>query len=474
MSTVIVIGGGIAGLACAHRLLEFKEENRRLDLDVILTEKETRLGGIIGTDKKSGFLLEKGPDAFISEKTGGLMLCKQLGIDGDLIGTNEANRKSFVIRKGKLCAVPEGFYLTAPVKLGSFLASPLLSLPGRIRTVIEIFIPRSKNTQDESVGNFIRRRFGKEMLDRVGQAMLAGIYAGDPEVLSLRAVMARFADLEARYGSVIRGLQKEARGKDRSLWQVRGPRYSLFLSFRGGMQTLTDAVARRIPAGAVRLGFEARKISYHPLKKEWTVVSETGESLTGAAVCLSVPPKAAARLVADADTDLSAKLSRFESESLATVYFAFEKKAFPRPIDGFGFVVPAAEGRALIACSFTSNKFSGRAPEGYALLRVFLGGVFGRKFYAMDDAELVETARRELTEILGISGLPYFSHLIRHPASMIQYRVGHMDRIAEIRAACERQTGLYVTGAAYRGVGIPDCIEDGRTQAETIFRKVCS
>ena len=472
MPKVVVVGGGIAGLACAHRLLELKAENRRLDLEIILLEKSNRVGGIIHTEKKSGFLLEKGPDAFISEKPGGLAFCKQLGIDGELIGTEESNRESYILRKGKLLSIPEGFYLTAPTRLGPFLASPILSLPGRLRAAMEFFIPASKTNVDESVGSFIRRRFGNEMLERVGQAMLAGIYAGDPESLSLRATMGRFAELETRYGSVIRGLKTESRGKDQALWQVRGPRYSLFLTFKDGMQTLTDAVARKLRNGTLRFGFSAKTLHFDSFKKEWNLESEDGESLSANAVCLAIPPQAAARLVAEADPGLSGELGRIEPGDVATAYFAFEKKDIQRGFRGFGFVVPAIERRPIIACSFASNKFAGRAPEGYVLLRVFLGGVFGKKFYAMDDATLVETIRRDVSEILSIRARPYFSELNRHPASMIQYRVGHVDLVAQIRRVCGKHNGLFVTGAAYRGVGIPDCIEDGRTQAEAIFRKV--
>lgn len=474
MPLIAVVGGGISGLACAHRLLELKGDYRRLDLDVVLLEKEKRLGGIIGTEKKNGFLLEKGPDAFLSEKPAALMLCKTLGIDKALIGTEENNRGSFVVRNNRLVAVPEGFYLTAPAKLLPFLASPLLSLPGRVRAAMEFFMPAAKIEGDESVGSFIRRRFGKEMLERVGQAMLAGIYTGDPDNLSLRSTLSRFAELEAKHGSVIRGLREEAKGKDRALWQVRGPRYSLFLSFREGMHTLTNALNHAIPASSIRLGFSVRKISFHPLKKEWMLVSEEGESVTAAAVCIASPPRAAAKLVSGENQELSAALEEIQSESVATAHFAFEKKHVPKPLRGFGFVVPAIERKALVACSYASQKFSGRAPEGYVLLRAFVGGAFGKDFYALPDAELLEAARADLERLLGIKAAPYFSDLNRHPGSMIQYRVGHSDLVKKIRDICGKSEGLFVTGAAYRGVGLPDCIEDGRTQAETIFKKVFS
>ncbi len=472
MAQVAVIGGGISGLACVHRLLELKKEKNFPALEILLLEAGGRLGGIIQTEKKEGFVLEDGPDAFISEKPAALELCKRLEIEDRLIETEKKNRKSFIVRGGKLLPVPEGFYLIAPTKLGPFLASPILSLPGKIRTLLEPFLKPSVSQKDESVGAFIRRRFGAEMLERVGQAMLAGIYTADPESLSLKAALPRFAELESKYGSVIRGLKEDARKKDSALRQVSGPRYSLFMSFKEGMQTLPDTIAAKIPQECLRLGFTARTLAYDAATRTWAVTSQNGEKITAAAVCLATSPRAASMLTDGTSADLSEKLGSITSESVATIYFAYPDSRIPKRLDGFGFVVPATENRPLIACSFTSNKFLGRAPKGFTLLRAFAGGAFGKKIYDLSEADLSEAVRRDLSELLGIRSKPYFSHFKRHPHSVIQYRVGHLDLVSAIRNACGRFEGLFVTGAAYHGVGIPDCIEDARNQAELIFKKV--
>jgi len=467
---VVVVGGGIAGLACAHRLFELKKE-KGSKFEILLLEAGSRLGGTLETQKKDGFLMESGPDAFISEKPAALELCGCLGIEGRLIETESLNRKSFIARGKKLIAVPEGFYLTAPTKLWPFFTSPLLSLPGKVRAAMEPLLKSAPPAEDESVGSFIRRRFGNEMLERVGQAMLAGIYTADPEILSLRAALPRFAELEVKYGSVTRGLKEEARKKDSALKNVRGPRYSLFMSFKEGMQTLTDTIAAKIPSESRRLGFAVKSLSFDPSAKQWILISENGEKLNAEMVCLAIPPQAASLLTAQIDPDLSRKLGDIRSESVVTVNLAYRDSDFLRLPRGFGFVVPASEKRALIACSFSSNKFSGRAPKGFQLLRAFVGGVFGKKFYDLSDADILTAVRRDLEELLGVSKEPVFSSLKRHPRSVVQYRLGHLDLVREIRSACEKQDGFFVTGASYRGVGIPDCVEDAQNQAEQIFKR---
>ena len=470
MASVIVVGGGISGLACAHRLFELKKE-KGSDLEIILLEAGPRLGGTLETERRDGFLLESGPDAFISEKPAALQLCKRLGIEDGLIETESRNRKSFIARGTNLIPIPEGFYLTAPTKLTPFLSSPLLSVSGRIRAAMEPLIKSAARGQDESVGSFIRRRFGKEMLDRVGQAMLAGIYTADPETLSLKAALPRFAELEARYGSVTLGLKAEARKKDSALKKVRGPRYSLFMTFKNGMQELTDAIAAKLPADRIKLGFAVKKFFLDPRSRRWTIVSERGETIPTDQICLAVPPQPASALTAGVDPDLSRELAGILSESVITLNLAYLDSDFPRTPEGFGFVVPASEKRSLIACSFSSNKFAGRSPKGHCLLRAFVGGVFGKEFYNLDDEDILTAVRKDLADLLGVREAPLFSSLKRHPRSVVQYRLGHLDRIGRIRSLCAKYDGLSLTGAAYRGVGIPDCVEDAQNQAEQIFKK---
>ena len=426
------------------------------------------MGGVVETEKRDGFILEKGPDAFISEKAGCVELCRRLGIENEIIGTKNENRKSFVARGQRLIPVPEGFYLIAPTRIGSFLASPLLSLPGKFRAMLEPFIPKRVGESDESIGSFIRRRFGHETLEKVGQAMLAGIYTGDPDFLSLSATMPRFRQLEKEYGSVIRGLMAAAKEKNGALGAASGPRYSLFLSFKEGMQTLTDEIAKKLPAGSLKLNAEINQMTYDPSTKKWRLVMKNGPVEWVDAVCVTSPAKGAAALLGQTAHGLSEKLAAISYESVATVNFAYRRADIAHPLDGFGFVVPKTEKRAIIACSFSSQKFDGRAPKGFVLLRAFVGGAFGREYFEREDEDLKDTVESELKEFLGITGKPFFALLGRYPASMVQYGVGHETLVKEIRDELKKWPGLFLTGAAYRGVGIPDCITDAEAQAEAI------
>jgi len=464
---VAVVGGGVAGLAGAYRLLELKKE-KKADLEMLLFERSGRVGGVIGTEKRDGFILEKGPDAFISEKPGCLELCRRLGIESEIIGTKDENRKSFVARGERLIPVPEGFYLIAPTRIGSFLASPLLSLPGKLRVMLEPFVPKRVEESDESIGSFIRRRFGSEALEKVGQAMLAGIYTGDPNFLSLSATMPRFSQLEKKYGSVIRGLRAAAREKNGALGAASGPRYSLFLSFKNGMRTLTDEIAKRLPVGSVKLNSEINQIAYDPPAKKWRLVMKSGPVEWADVVCVTSPAKSAAGLLGQAARGLSEKLAAISYESVATINFAHRGADIAHRLDGFGFVVPKMEKRATIACSFSSQKFDGRAPKGFTLLRAFVGGVFGREYLDLEDADLINMVENELKAFLGLNGKPLFTYLSRYPTSMPQYGVGHENLVKEIREELKKWPGLFLTGAAYRGVGIPDCITDAEAQAEAI------
>lgn len=469
---VVVVGGGITGLACANRLLELaKESGTRLD--VSLFEAAPRLGGIFETEKKEGFLLEKGPDSFISEKPAALSLAKRLGLEKEIIGTRNEHRRSFVARNGSLIPLPEGFYLIAPTRVRPFLKSPLLSWSGKLRVLSEMAIPARRGNHDESVGAFVRRRFGQEALDRVGQPMLAGIYTGDPELLSLSATMPRFRELETRYGSVIRGLVTEAKKKKEDLNGISGPRYGLFLTFRNGIETLTRELARRLPAGSVKLSSEIKEISYNWAKGKWRLLADHGETEADA-VCFAVSAHAAGRLLAKTSKKLSDQLASLVYESVATINFAFRRKDIAHALDGFGFVVPSTEQSPLIACGFLSQKFEGRAPEGYALMRAFVGGAFGKKFLELEDNTLREIIRKELSNILGIGGDPLFASVRRHRNSMVQYRLGHFDWVSKVRNELKEFRGLYLAGPAFKGAGISDCIEDAEEQAASLFEKLRS
>ena len=324
MKRVAIIGAGISGLACAHRLTELAAKGGA-GLEISVFDGASRGGGTIESEKRDGFLLEKGPDSFISEKPWVMDLSKRLGIDSEIIGTPGENRKTFVVKNGHLIPLPEGFYLVAPVNPVSFLKTPLFSWRGKLRMLAEIWIPKKKAGAEESIASFIRRRFGEEALRQVGQPMIAGIHSGDPENLSISEVLPRFKELEEKHGSVVRGL---LRGGEKPAKEASGPRYSLFLSYREGMETLVRALAGRLPQGALRLGTEIRKIARDRSTGSWILLGKSGETYSADAVCPALPAHRAAALLEETSPDISKRLGEIPYESVATLNFAFLRLRF--------------------------------------------------------------------------------------------------------------------------------------------------
>ncbi|HKY45577.1 MAG TPA: protoporphyrinogen oxidase [Pyrinomonadaceae bacterium] len=450
---IVIVGGGISGLAAAHRLIELGETN------VTLIEASSRLGGTIQTEYRNGFLIERGPDSFISEKPEAVALAKRLGIESQLIQTNEKYRRSFIVRGGRLRAVPEGFQLLAPSRMWPFLTSDIFSVPGKIRMAADLFMPRksTNGTQDESLASFVRRRLGQEALERMAQPMVGGIYTADPETLSLRATLPRFLEMEQKHRSLILAMLRHSQVQKSG---TSGARYSLFLSFDRGVQVLIDALTR-INAD-IRLNTRVESLRLQDLT--WTINTNTGEQFEADAVCLAVPAYIAASLLKGS---LAGKLNQIKYASTATINFGYERSAINHPLNGFGFVVPFIEKRSLIACTFSSVKFSGRAPEGHVLLRAFAGGALQRDIFALDESTLAARVEADLRELLGITGKPLFTEVAKWERSMPQYEVGHLDRINEIENEVSKFPGLALAGNAYRGAGIPDCIRSGEAAAES-------
>lgn len=454
INRIVVIGGGISGLAAANRLIELGHKN------VTLIEASSRLGGIIETVERDGFLLERGPDSFISEKPEAIELAKRLNLESQLIQTNEKYRRSFIVRNGRLRAVPEGFQLMAPSRMWPFLTSDIFSVKGKVRMAAELFVPRksTNGTQDESLANFVRRRLGREALERMAQPMIGGIYTADPETLSLRATLPRFLDMERDHRSLILAMLRSGQAQKRG---TSGARYSLFLSFERGMEALIRGLSR-IEAD-FRLNSRAEVLRFD--NQVWTITTNTGDQISADAVCLALPAYLAASLLENISGDLATKLRQIKYASTATINFAYKRSAINHPLNGFGFVVPLIEKRSLIACTFSSVKFSGRAPEGHVLLRAFAGGALQPEIFALDTAELVLRAEADLRELLGISGAPLFTEVAKWDRSMPQYEVGHLDRIAEIENEASKLPRLALAGNSYSGAGIPDCIRSGQVAA---------
>lgn len=460
-SRVIIIGGGISGLAAAHRLTELCQQ-------VTVLEASTRLGGTMQTEERDGFLLERGPDSFISEKPQAVALAKRLGLESRLIPTNEDYRRSFIVRNGRLRPVPDGFQLLAPSRIWPFLATDIFSVAGKLRMAGDLVLPRqhANGATDESLASFVRRRLGEEALHRMAQPMVGGIYTADPETLSLRATLPRFLDMERDHRSLIVAMLRQGRAQKRG---TSGARYSLFLSFDRGMQVLVDALAHT----NIDVRLSTRVEALRRDGPTWTLITNGGERITADAVCLALPAYSAASLLAETSSSLAEKLRQIKYASTATINFAYRRAAVRHQLNGFGFVVPFIEKRSVIACTFSSVKFSRRAPDDHVLLRAFAGGALQPEIFALDEAELRARVESDLSELLGISEAPLFAEVAKWERSMPQYEVGHLDRVNEIEKLAGQLPGLQLAGNAYRGAGIPDCIRSGESAAENLSAQIC-
>ncbi len=465
LKRVIVIGGGITGLAVTYRLIQ-ESRKRNLPIDVSLLEESGRFGGTIGTSREAGCLLEHGPDCFLSARPAGLALCRELGLEQNLIGTNPDCRRSFILRGNSLLPVPHGFYLLAPSSFSQFLTSPIFSPLGKLRTALDLVIPRRRGGGDETLASFVRRRLGREALERMAQPMVAGIYSADPEELSLEATFPQFLEMEREHRSVILALRKRMR-EGSAEKMASGPRYGLFVALREGMGGLVSALLGRFPQETLRPG--RRAVSLRCEGGRWYVGIEGEGESEADAVCQTLPAGPAAGLLRGAAPRMAGSLEGIPYGSVGTLNLVFRKEQVRRPLDGMGFVVPAVEGRALLACSFSSTKFEARAPEGLVLLRAFFTGTETDGTFSLPDDEVVTRLLGELRAVLGIQGDPEMTLLKRYPRSMPQYRLGHLDRVSAIEKEVESLPGFAIAGSAYRGVGIPDCIAGADQAAERLL-----
>jgi protoporphyrinogen/coproporphyrinogen III oxidase len=456
---VVVIGGGISGLAAAHRFTELDPS-----LPVTLIEASARLGGTLLTEDRDGFLLERGPDSFITEKPEAVALAKRLGLESQLIGTNPNHRRSFIVRKGRLRPVPEGFQLLAPSRIWPFITSDIFSLSGKARMAADLFLPRRRanGVADESLASFVRRRLGREALERMAQPMVGGIYTADPETLSLRATLPRFLDMERDHRSLILAMLRKARAKS----GTSGARYGLFLSFDRGMQVLVRALEQKMTKCEVKLNTRVASIERD---RGWRIKSQKGDTIEADTICLALPAYVSAELLTNINETLAAQLNEIKYASTATINLAFHRDTIKHALDGFGFVVPFVEKRSLIACTFSSVKFPGRAKDGHVLLRAFAGGALQPEMFALEESEMLARVESDLRELLGVSGKPLFAEVSKWKNSMPQYEVGHLDRVAAIENSVRGLPGLALAGNAYHGAGIPDCIRSGETAAEKII-----
>ncbi len=461
---VAVIGGGISGLAAAHRLCELSPSLR-----ITLFESKNRLGGVLWTVRQDGFLIEWGADNFITNVPWGLDLCRRIGFAEQLAQTTSEHRHAFVVRRGRLHKIPEGFIIMAPSRVWPVVSTPILSPLGKLRMAWEYFIPQSKSDEDESLAAFVIRRFGRETYERLVQPLVGGIYTGNPEKLSLRATMPRFQEMERQHGSLIRAIWKQMGQRRPESQGSSGARYSMFVAPRGGMTSLIDTLAARLPDGTVQLDSPVANVA--PGRGGGWDVSVDGEHPATShfdAVILATPATAGANLVASLDQELSGEFRGIPHASCSIVSLAYPRESIGHPMDGFGFVVPLLEDRQILSGSFSSVKYDGRAPDGSVLLRVFIGGECQQELAHLADDALIRIATEELAELMDIRGQPHFAHVIRQPHAMPQYYVGHDQRLARIAAGFARQPGLFFTGNMFDGVGIPHCIRHGERVAQDV------
>ncbi|HEX3655457.1 MAG TPA: protoporphyrinogen oxidase [Pirellulales bacterium] len=457
---VAVVGGGIAGLAAAHRLSEIEPRP-----EVVIFEAAPQPGGVLQTSREDGYLLEASADCFITNVPWAVDLCRRIGLTDDLLPTDEARRRALVLHRGKLCPVPEGFMLMAPGPMLGILVSPLLSLRGKLRLLAERWIPPGPGG-DESVAAFARRRLGREAFERLVQPLVGGIYTGDAERLSLAATLPRFLEMERRHGSLSRAVLRDRGNMPQP--SGSGARYGLFAAPREGMGALVQALAARLPTDWLRLSTSVSRLEKLG-DGRWQLETAAGHQPAFDGLILATPGHVSARLLADAAPQLSESLGKipFAGSIVATLGYAREQ--IEHPLDAFGFVVPDIEQRDILAVSFTSQKFPGRAPSGHALLRVFLGGARRPEQLDLDDRQLHAIVCRELGSLLGARGEPQLFRVTRWPRAMPQYHLGHLELVAEIKQQAAALGNVELAGCALQGVGVPHCIHSGQQAAERLM-----
>jgi oxygen-dependent protoporphyrinogen oxidase len=459
MKRIAIVGGGISGLAAAFAL----EERRRAGeaLEFVVYESSPRFGGVLFTEQVEGCLIEAGPDSFLTEKPWAADLCRRLGIEDQLIGSNDADRKTYILVKGKLVPMPDGLMFMVPTQLSPAILSSLFSPATKLRVAREWWYPARASNGDESVAALVERHYGAEMVDRLADPLLAGVYGGEAAQLSVRAVLPRFVEMESKYGSLGRGMLAARKNVKRSL-----PAPSIFSSLKGGMQQLGEALVAKLPAEALRANSPVQAVQRQD--RGW-VVSAGYASDQFDAVIVATPASAAAVLLEIASAELASELRAISYSSSVTVALGFDQNVRVALPPGFGFLVPRREGKRLLAATFVHNKFPHRAPKDIAVVRCFLGGSRDEQVLQLTDENILNIVRDELRQILGVKADPLFTRLYRWKGAMAQYTVGHLERLQRIEGLVKPLPGLALAGNAYRGIGVPDCIRSGEAAVQQVL-----
>jgi len=462
MKRIAIIGGGISGLSAAFSLQKARTESA--DLEYTLFEASPRLGGCLATDRVEGCLVEAGPDSFLTEKPWAEALAKELGIGDQLIGSNDSQRKTYIVVHGRLIAMPDGLMFMVPTQLVPTALSPLFSWSTKLRMAQELLHPPRPMQEDETVAQLVERHFGAEVVDRLADPLLSGVYGGDAAKLSARAVLPRFVEMEEKYGSLSRAMLA-AHNKMVAARKTQVPR-PLFTSLKDGMQQMVDAIVARLRPESIRLRQHVRRI--YPEDGGWRISLEVTGDEQFDAVIVATPANVAGVLLDAVDPELARNLLDITYSSSVTVTLGYYKQQLMHLPPGFGFLVPRSEGTRMLACTFVHNKFPHRAPADKGILRCFLGGARDEAVLALSDNEMLETVGRELRKILKLNAPPIFSRIYRWRESMAQYEPGHLARVAEIEKRVAEIRGLAIAGNAYHGIGVPDCIRGGAEAANKV------
>lgn len=461
-----VIGGGISGLTAAYRLTQLAPE-----AEIELFEAGPGLGGVLSTQVTDPYLMELGADSFINKLPAAVELCHELGLEDRIIPTNLERRRALVLAGGKLHPVPAGFVQMRPQRISSMLTTPILSWKGKLRLLAERWISKASGLEnsdyDESVASFATRRLGREVCERLVQPLLAGIYVADARKLSVAATMETAITAEREHGSLQKAVLA-AQSAESTSSNASGARYGSFVTLKGGLAELVQTLAKQLQTATIHLNSPIESVT-RGTSHRWSIRTLSGEFKEGFdGVVTALPAPRTADALQELDEELSQDLRSIPYASSAVVVFAYRREQIREPLEAFGIVVPEVEGRRIVAASFSSLKFPGRAPDDEVLIRVFLGGALQSELLDLTDEELIGVAQEEVTEILDISGSPLRSELVRWQEKMPQYHVGHLQIVSRIENRVAAIRGLELAGNAYRGVGIPQCVKSGDSAARRL------